>query len=57
VRTAIEPIYGPVGLTHPQLRDFAFQAAWLVSVAAIERAVREMITAVDGIGAAGGDTP
>jgi hypothetical protein len=33
------------------------QATMLVSVVAVERAVREMITTVDGIGAAGGDTP
>src|SRR5215208_2208736 len=33
------------------------QATMLVSVAAVERAVREMITTVDGIGATGGDTP
>ena len=33
MRTAIGRIYDPVRITHPKLREFAYQAAWIATVA------------------------
>jgi hypothetical protein len=45
-RTVTTPIYDSAQLTHPRLREFAIQAAWISSVAEFSNDVEDLLSDV-----------
>src|ERR671916_592911 len=45
-RTAMVRIYDPVRITHPKLREFAYQAAWISTVAETANDLEDLLVDV-----------